>query len=131
MAKTRAEILHNDNKKYDIIIIGGGVIGATIALKTSRVGISTLLIEKHDFSYGSSSRTSKMLTGGFYDMNSKNLLRIAHRTKERNNLMYKSSAPQFGVISPIYEYSNSGLLREEIKAMLYDLFSLFGKTKKH
>ena len=117
MAKTRAEILHNDNKKYDIIIIGGGVIGATIALKTSRVGISTLLIEKHDFSYGSSSRTSKMLTGGFYDMNSKNLLRIAHRTKERNNLMYKSSAPQFGVISPIYEYSNSGLLREEIKAL--------------
>ncbi len=44
MAKTRAEILHNSNKEYDIIIIGGGVIGATIALKTSRVGLSALLL---------------------------------------------------------------------------------------
>ncbi|WP_300366469.1 FAD-dependent oxidoreductase [Brachyspira sp.] len=130
MAKTRAEILHN-NEKYDIIIIGGGVMGATIALKTSRVGLSTLLLDKHDFSYGSSSRTSKMLSGGFNDMNSKNLINIAHRVKERNNLMYKSSSPYFGVVSPIYEYNGSGLFREELKAILYDIFSLFGKTKKH
>ncbi len=74
MAKTRAEILHNSNKEYDIIIIGGGVIGATIALKTSRVGLSALLLDKHDFSYGSSSRTSKMLTGGFNDMSGGNLI---------------------------------------------------------
>ncbi|WP_241885251.1 FAD-dependent oxidoreductase, partial [Brachyspira hyodysenteriae] len=69
MAKTRAEILQNSNKKYDIIIIGGGVIGATIALKASRVGLSVLLLDKHDFAFGSSSRTSKMLSGGFNDMN--------------------------------------------------------------
>lgn len=131
MAKTRAEILQNSNKKYDIIIIGGGVIGATIALKTSRVGISTLLLEKHDFSYGSSSRTSKMLNGGFNDMNSKNLIYTAHRVKERNNLMYKASASHFSIVNPIYEHSSTGLFREELKTTLYDIFSIFGKTKRH
>ena len=50
MRKTRDEILSNiGNNRYDIIIIGGGVIGATIAFKTLRVGLSTLLLEKHDF----------------------------------------------------------------------------------
>ncbi|WP_295154971.1 FAD-dependent oxidoreductase [uncultured Brachyspira sp.] len=131
MPKTRDEILYNRNKKYDIIIIGGGVIGATIALKTSRVGLSTLLLDKHDFSYGSSSRTSKMLTGGFNDMNGNNLIHTIHKVKERNNLMYKSSSPYFGIINPIYEYRGSGIFKEEMKAALYDVFSLFGKTKKH
>ena len=131
MAKTRAEILHNSNKEYDIIIIGGGVIGATIALKTSRVGLSALLLDKHDFSYGSSSRTSKMLTGGFNDMSGGNVISTAIRVKERDNIMYKSSSSSFGIINPIYEYSNKGLFREELKTVLYDMFSLFGKTKKH
>ena len=132
MAKTRAEILHSKSKKnYDIIIIGGGVIGATIALKTSRVGFSTLLLEKHDFSYGASSRTSKMLTGRFNDMNSKNLISVINQVKERNNLMYKNSSSPFGIMKPIYEHSRRGLFREEMRAFLYDLFSIFGKTKKH
>ena len=131
MAKTRAEILQNSNKKYDIIIIGGGVMGATVALKASRVGLSVLLLDKHDFAYGSSSRTSKMLSGGFNDMSSKNLIHTIHRVRERNNLMYKASASHLGIINPIYEHSRTGLFREELKAMLYDMFSLFGKNKKH
>ena len=130
MARTRAEILQS-NKSYDIIIIGGGVIGATVALKTSRIGLSTLVLEKHDFSYGSSSRTSKMLTGGFNDMKSGNIIPTVRQVRERNNLIYKSSSPYFGIINPIYEHNSTRLIREEFKASLYDLFSLFGHTKRH
>ena len=130
MARTRAEILQS-NKSYDIIIIGGGVIGATVALKTSRIGLSTLVLEKHDFSYGSSSRTSKMLTGGFNDMKSGNIIPTVRQVRERNNLIYKSSSPYFGIINPIYEHNSARLIREEFKASLYDLFSLFGHTKRH
>ena len=72
MRKMRDEILSNiGNNRYDIIIIGGGVIGATIAFKTSRVGLSTLLLEKHDFSFGASSRTGKILNGGYNDLTTK------------------------------------------------------------
>lgn len=130
MAKTRDEILYNP-KNYDIVIIGGGVIGATIALKTSRIGLSTLVLEKHDFSYGSSSRTSKMLSGGFNDMYSSNIFSTLYKIRERNKLMYKSSSQQLGIIKPIYDYFNTSIFKEGIKATLYDILSLFGKTNKH
>ena len=130
MPKTRAEILQS-NKSYDIIIIGGGVIGATAALKASRIGLSVLLLEKHDFSYGASSRTSKILNGGFNDMTSKNIISTARRVKERNNLIYKTSAQYFGIVNPLYEYNSSRILNEELKIILYDLFSLFKPRRKH
>ena len=136
MVNSRYNILSNlKDKTYDLLIIGGGVIGATIAMKTARVGISTLLVEKHDFSFGSSSRTSKMLTGGFNDMTANNLISTVFKVRERNNIINKSSASSFGILYPIYfsggRNGNSGLIRNELKANIYDFMSIFGKTKKH
>lgn len=132
MQKIRAEILFDiANNKYDIIIIGGGVIGATIAYKTSRAGLSTLLLEKHDFSFGSSSRTAKMLNGGFNDMSAKNIISTIFKVRERNNLMYKSSSSPIGILYPIYEHGGFGIFREELKNGFYDMLSLFSSTKRH
>lgn len=132
MRKTRAEILPNiSNNHYDIIVIGGGVIGATIVFKTSRVGLSALLLEKHDFSYGSSSRGAKMLNGGFNDMTTKSIIPTIYKVRERNNLMYKSSANQIGILYPLYEHGKSGLFRQELKSGFYDLLSLFSPIKRH
>ena len=132
MRKSRAEKLFNiEGNRYDIIVIGGGVIGATIAFKTSRVGLSTLLLEKHDFSYGASSRTAKMLNGGFNDMTAKSIIPTVYKVRERNNLMYKSSASQIGILQPIYEYGKSGIFRQELKSGFYDLLSLFSPIKRH
>ena len=126
MVNSRYNILSNlKDKTYDLLIIGGGVIGATIAMKTARVGISTLLVEKHDFSFGSSSRTSKMLTGGFNDMTANNFISTVFKVRERNNIINKSSASPFGILYPIYfsggTNANSGLIRNELKANIYDL----------
>lgn len=132
MRKTRDEILSNiGNNRYDIIIIGGGVIGATIAFKTSRVGLSTLLLEKHDFSFGASSRTGKILNGGYNDLTTKNIISTIYKVRERNNLIYKSSASQTGILYPIYEYGKSGIFRQELKSGFYDLLSLFSPIKRH
>lgn len=132
MRKTRGEILSNiGNNHYDIIVIGGGVIGATIAFKTSRVGLSTLVLEKHDFSFGSSSRTAKMLTGGFNDLTAKSVIPTVYKVRERNNLMYKSSAGQIGILYPLYEHGDSGLFRQELKSFFYDFLSIFSPVKKH
>lgn len=132
MRKTRAEILFDmGNNKYDIIIIGGGVIGATIAFKTSRAGLSSLLLEKHDFSFGASSRTAKTLNGGFNDMTAKNIISTIYKVRERNNLMYKSSSSPIGILYPIYEHGESGIFRQELKSGFYDLLSLFSPSKRH
>ena len=51
-------------KIWDLIIIGGGSSGLGIAVDSASRGYKTLLIEKHDFSKGTSSRSTKLVHGG-------------------------------------------------------------------
>lgn len=49
---------------HDVLVIGGGVTGAGIALDAATRGLSTALVEQRDLSSGTSSRSSKLLHGG-------------------------------------------------------------------
>ncbi len=51
-------------EKFDLLIIGGGITGAGIALDAASRGLKTALIEKNDFAYGTSSRSTKLIHGG-------------------------------------------------------------------
>lgn len=51
-------------EKFDLIVIGGGIIGTGIARDASLRGIKTLLVEKEDFGYGTTSRSSRLIHGG-------------------------------------------------------------------
>ena len=53
------------DQKWDLIVIGGGITGAGILLEATRAGLKTLLVEGNDFSSGTSSRSSKLVHGGF------------------------------------------------------------------
>ena len=50
--------------QFDVLIIGGGITGAGIALDAASRGLKTALIEKNDFAYGTSSRSTKLIHGG-------------------------------------------------------------------
>lgn len=50
--------------KYDLLVIGGGITGAGIALDAAARGLKTALIEKNDFAFGTSSRSTKLIHGG-------------------------------------------------------------------
>lgn len=50
--------------EFDVLVIGGGVTGAGIALDASSRGYDVALIERDDFACGTSSRSSKMVHGG-------------------------------------------------------------------
>ena len=49
---------------FDVVVIGGGVTGAGVALDAASRGYSVALVERHDFANGTSSRSSKMVHGG-------------------------------------------------------------------
>jgi glycerol-3-phosphate dehydrogenase len=51
-------------EKFDLIVVGGGIIGTGIARDASLRGIRTLLIEKEDFGHGTTSRSSRLIHGG-------------------------------------------------------------------
>ena len=52
------------NGTYDLIVIGGGITGAGIALDASSRGMKVLLLEKGDFASGTSSKSTKLIHGG-------------------------------------------------------------------
>jgi len=49
---------------YDLIVVGGGITGAGIALDASSRGLKVLLLEKGDFASGTSSKSTKLIHGG-------------------------------------------------------------------
>lgn len=49
---------------FDLIVIGGGITGAGIALDAVKRGLSVALLERRDFAYGTSSRSTKLVHGG-------------------------------------------------------------------
>ena len=53
-----------DGAAVDVVVIGGGITGAGIALDAATRGLSVLLVEKHDLAFGTSRWSSKLVHGG-------------------------------------------------------------------
>ena len=49
---------------FDLIVVGGGIIGCGIARDAALRGLKTLLLDKEDFAYGTTSRSSRLIHGG-------------------------------------------------------------------
>lgn len=73
--------------QWDIIIIGGGITGAGVLREAVRLGYRALLVEQRDFSWGTSSRSSKMIHGGLRYLGSGDLKLTRHSLTERERLL--------------------------------------------
>lgn len=62
--KRQSVLRKMSTRYYDLIVIGGGITGAGIALDASLRGLRVALFEKHDFAFGTSSRSTKLIHGG-------------------------------------------------------------------
>src|SRR5579872_3202640 len=51
-------------EQFDVVVIGGGVVGSGCALDAATRGLKVALVEARDFASGTSSRSSKMFHGG-------------------------------------------------------------------
>jgi glycerol-3-phosphate dehydrogenase len=57
-------IENHSNEHFDVIVIGGGITGASVAYEAATRGLKVALLEKKDFSWATSAVTSKMIHGG-------------------------------------------------------------------
>src|SRR5205807_628751 len=57
-------IEHLRSDPFDVVVVGGGITGAGVALDAASRGFSVALVEKADFASGTSSRSSKLVHGG-------------------------------------------------------------------
>ena len=107
--------MDTNNKKYDIIIIGGGCVGSGIALDATLRGYKVLLLEKNDFASGASSKSSKLVHGGvrylekaIKELDSSQYNLVMEGLEER--FYFLKNAPFFSkklkINIPIYSYLN-------------------------
>src|SRR4051812_22149362 len=50
--------------EFDLLVIGGGIVGSGVARDAAMRGLRTLLVDQYDFAFGTSSRSSRLLHGG-------------------------------------------------------------------
>lgn len=74
-------------KEFDIIIIGGGATGLGCAVESASRGYKTLLLEKNDFSKGTSSRSTKLVHGGVRYLAQGNTRLVKEALQERGRLL--------------------------------------------
>jgi glycerol-3-phosphate dehydrogenase len=63
-ARRSAIAAMSSTDQLDVLVVGGGVVGAGCALDAVTRGLSVGLVEMHDWASGTSSRTSKLINGG-------------------------------------------------------------------
>ncbi|MGE5763128.1 MAG: glycerol-3-phosphate dehydrogenase/oxidase [Mycobacterium leprae] len=87
-----------DGGRFDVLVVGGGVTGAGVALDASTRGLSTALVEQRDFASGTSSRSSKLFHGGLRYLEQLNLALVREALRERD-LMLTRIAPH--LVKPV------------------------------
>ena len=127
--QTRAQsIAQMRAETFDVLIIGGGITGAGLALDAAARGLKTALIEKRDFAAGTSSRTTKLIHGGLRYLEHYDFALVREGLKERAELL--KLAPHLDdpleFVIPIYaekrrNYDHPLLVRAGL--ILYDLLA--------
>lgn len=76
-----------DAAHWDMVIVGGGIIGAGILREAARRGLRALLVEQRDFAWGTSSRSSKMVHGGLRYISHGDIKLTRDSLQERERLL--------------------------------------------
>ena len=72
---------------FDVLVIGGGITGAGVALDAASRGLRTALVERHDFASGTSSKSSKMVHGGLRYLQQRDFRLVYEALHERQRLL--------------------------------------------
>jgi glycerol-3-phosphate dehydrogenase len=122
----------DENKTWDILIIGGGATGLGTAVDAASRGLSTILIEADDFAKGTSSRSTKLVHGGVRYLEQGNLKLVREALKERGYLLKNapSVTKKLGFVIPAFSlvqkiYYGTGLKFYDVLSQKLSL----GKTK--
>lgn len=81
-----------DGPPLDVLVIGGGVTGAGIALDAASRGLRTALVERHDLAHGTSRWSSKLVHGGLRYL-ATGQVAIAHESAAERHLLMTRLAP--------------------------------------
>jgi len=108
----------------DLLVIGGGITGAGIALEAARRGVAVMLVEARDFACGTSSRSSKLVHGGLRYLRQGQVALTRESVRERGRLLREAPGlvePQ-RVLFAHYAGRSPGRRTLALGLALYDAF---------
>lgn len=131
--------LHRNNlieklqeKEFDLLVIGGGITGAGIALDAASRGMSVALVEKQDFAAGTSSRSTKLIHGGLRYLKQFEFALVAEVGQERE-IVYRN-APHLVIpekmLLPITEDGSLNMFSSSIGIYVYDVLAGVERTER-
>ncbi len=107
---------------FDVLVIGGGITGAGIALDAVTRGMRVALLEQHDFAFGTSSRSTKLIHGGLRYLKQLEFALVKEVGSERAIVHYL--APHLVVpekmLLPLYEKRGLGYWLTSAGLKVYD-----------
>ena len=104
----RLDQIDND---YQLVIIGGGIYGATLCWEAAHRGIKTLLVEQDDYACGASSNNLKTIHGGLRSLQSLNLNAVLKGIRERS--IFLRIAPNYVKPLPCILPTTSSLMKSK------------------
>ena len=115
------------DETFDVLVIGGGITGAGVALDAASRGLRTALVEKDDFASGTSSKSSKLIHGGLRYLQQNEYRLVYENLAERQRLL--ENAPHLVTPLPflIPLFGKSGVVSKGVARVyrtalwLYDL----------
>jgi glycerol-3-phosphate dehydrogenase len=107
---------------FDLLIIGGGITGAGIALDAASRGLKVILAEKEDYASGTSSRSTKLIHGGLRYLKNLEIGLVREVGRERN--IARKNAPHLVIpekmLLPLYKSGSLGKWEASAGIYLYD-----------
>ncbi|WP_025742423.1 glycerol-3-phosphate dehydrogenase/oxidase [Aquimarina pacifica] len=130
----RSQQLDSAKKEmYDLVIIGGGITGAGIALDAISRGLKVCLIEKNDFASGTSNKSTKLVHGGLRYLKQFEIALVKESGRERAKV--HKLAPHLVVpekmLLPLIQGGTYGKLMTSLGLVVYDfLANVEGEDKR-
>jgi glycerol-3-phosphate dehydrogenase len=117
-------------QKFDLLVIGGGVVGTGTALDGATRGLRVALMEARDFASGTSSRSSKLFHGGLRYLEQMEFGLVREALHERELMLTRLAPHLVKPVSFLYPLHHRGWERPYVTAglALYDAMAGLGRT---
>src|SRR5690606_21387434 len=127
-AEREAALDRMARETFDIVVVGGGVTGAGVALDAVTRGLSVALVEQRDFAAGTSSRSSKLFHGGLRYLEQLELGLVTEALHERNLMLNRLCPHLARPVTFLYPLTHRVWERAYVGAgiALYDVLAAFG-----
>lgn len=129
----RRDLKQFEGQVYDLLVVGGGINGASIANLASKRGYKVALVEKGDFSSGTSSKSSKLMHGGLRYLENFQFSLVREALRERTFHVRKVShlVKPLEFIVPVYKDDKRPLWIFHMGVYLYDLLAGRHRIGRH